>query len=215
LEFRRVLFRSRAELLKFGDEEDPTKPMVLLDNEASSTYLAQTGIVGAPQGSSFPTHLTPFRLTSTEKSLTGDTLDVVFEAEAGGVKVIKTYTLHRGRYDIQVRHEVHNQGDAPISPSVYLQLTRDGNDPPNTSFFYNTFTGPAVYSSEHKYQKVKFSDIEKNKASYVKQADDGWVAMVQHYFAAAWVPVEERARHNEILRVSDNLYSVRTIQQIG
>jgi len=205
----------RAELLKFGDEEDPTKPMVLLDNEASSTYLAQTGIVGAPQGSSFPTHLTPFRLTSTEKSLTGDSLDVVFEAEAGGVKVIKTYTLHRGRYDIQVRHEVHNLGDAPISPSVYLQLTRDGNDPPNTSFFYNTFTGPAVYSSEHKYQKVKFSDIEKNKASYVKQADDGWVAMVQHYFAAAWVPVEDRARHNEILRVSDNLYSVRTIQQIG
>src|SRR5690606_26165442 len=61
----------RAELLKFGDEKNAAEPMVLLDNEASSTYLAQTGIVGAPQGQSFPTHLTPFRLTSTEKSLTG------------------------------------------------------------------------------------------------------------------------------------------------
>ncbi|TFL14552.1 membrane protein insertase YidC [Pusillimonas caeni] len=205
----------RAELLKFGDEKNASEPMVLLDNEASSTYLAQTGIVGAPQGQSFPTHLTPFRLASTEKSMTGDSLDVVFEAESGGVKVVKTYTLHRGRYDIQVKHEVQNLGDAPISPSVYLQLTRDGNDPPNTSFFYNTFTGPAVYSSEDKYQKVKFSDIDKNKASYIKQANDGWVAMVQHYFATAWVPVEDRARHNEILRVSDNLYAVRTIQSIG
>ncbi|MDX3896146.1 membrane protein insertase YidC [Pusillimonas sp.] len=205
----------RAELLKFGDEKNASEPMVLLDNEASSTYLAQTGIVGAPQGQGFPTHLTPFRLTSTEKSMTGDSLDVVFEAESGGVKVVKTYTLHRGRYDIQVKHEVQNLGDAPISPSVYLQLTRDGNDPPNTSFFYNTFTGPAVYSSEDKYQKVKFSDIDKNKASYIKQANDGWVAMVQHYFATAWVPVEDRARHNEILRVSDNLYAVRTIQSIG
>src|SRR5690606_15983701 len=205
----------RAELLKFGAEDDASQPMVLLDNEANSTYLAQTGIVGAPQGQSFPTHLTPFRLTSTEKTMTGDSLDVVFEAESGGVKVIKTYTLHRGRYDIEVSHTVQNLGDAPISPSVYLQLTRDGNDPPNTSFFYNTFTGPAVYSSEHKYQKVKFSDIDKNKASYAKQVDDGWVAMVQHYFATAWVPVEDRARHNEILRVSDNLYAVRTIQSIG
>lgn len=205
----------KAELLKFGAEEDPSKPMVLLNNEPASTYLAQTGIVGAPQGQSFPTHLTPFRMTSSERSLSGDTLDVVFEAESDGVKVVKTYTLNRGRYDIQVRHDVYNANSTPISPSVYLQLTRDGNDPPNTSFFYNTFTGPAVYSSEEKYQKIKFSDITKNKASYVKQSNDGWIAMVQHYFAGAWVPVEDRARHNEVLRVSDNLYSIRTIQAIG
>ena len=205
----------RAELTKFGAEEDASQPMVLLNNQPGSTYLAQTGIVGAPQGQSFPTHLTPFRLTSTETSMTGDTLDVVFEAEADGARVVKTYTLHRGRYDIDVRHDVFNIGDAPISPSVYLQLTRDGNDPPNTSFFYNTFTGPALYSSEEKYQKVKFSDIDKNKASYIKQADDGWIAMVQHYFASAWVPIEDRVRHNEVLRVADNLYSVRTIQPIG
>src|SRR5690606_18996139 len=153
--------------------------------------------------------------TSTERSLTGDKLDVVFEAEADGARVVKTYTLHRGRYDIDVRHDVYNTTDAPISPSVYLQLTRDGNDPPNTSFFYNTFTGPSVYSSEEKYQKVKFSDIDKNKASYIKQADDGLIAIVQHYFAGAWVPVENRIRHNEVLRVADNLYSIRAIQPIG
>jgi len=205
----------RAELLKFGDEDDPTKPMVLLNNQPGSTYLAQTGVVGAPQGESFPTHLTPFRLTSSERSLTGDKLDVVFEAESGNARVVKTFTFYRGRYDIDVRHDVYNTGDAAISPSVYLQLTRDGNDPPNTSFFYNTFTGPAVYSSEDKYQKIKFSDIDKNKASYIKQADDGWIAMVQHYFAGAWVPIENRIRHNEVLRVSDNLYSIRAIQPVG
>src|SRR5690606_16780044 len=62
----------RAELLKFGAEEDATQPMVLLNNQPGSIYLAQTGIVGAPQGQSFPTHLTPFELTSTETSLAGD-----------------------------------------------------------------------------------------------------------------------------------------------
>ncbi len=205
----------KAELTRFKAIEDSTQPMMLLNNIPGSTYVAQTGVVGAEAGVSFPTHLTPFALVSSERSLTGDSLAVVFEAQSGDVKVVKTYTLHRGRYDIDVRHDVYNLGDAPISPSVYLQLTRDGNDPPNTSFFYSTFTGPAVYSSIDKYQKVSFSDIDKNKGQYIRQADDGWIGMVQHYFASAWVPVEGKPRHNEILRVADNLYSIRTIQGVG
>src|SRR5690606_30167034 len=66
----------RAELPKFAAEDDKDQPMVLLDNSATSVYLAQTGIVGAPQGQSFPTHLTPFRLVSPSTEFTGDTLDL-------------------------------------------------------------------------------------------------------------------------------------------
>ncbi len=205
----------RAELLAYSSEEDASKPMVLLDNSGTSTYLAQTGVVGAPQGESFPTHLTPFQLVSSERELTGNDLQVVFEAVSGGVRVVKTYTLHRGSYDIDVRHDVYNLNDQPIDPSVYLQLTRDGNDPPNTSFFYSTFTGPAVYSSEEHYQKIDFSDIDKGKAKYVAQANDGWIGMVQHYFATAWVPPAEQPRFNEVLKLADNLYAVRTIQPLG
>src|SRR5690606_16504643 len=115
-------------------------------------YLAQTGVVGAPQGQSYPTHLTPFTLVSQGSS--GGTTTVVFEATSDQVKVVKTFTLHQDSYDIHARHDIYNLGDAPISPSVYLQLTRDGNDPPNTSGFYSTFTGPVVYSSEEKFQKI-------------------------------------------------------------
>lgn len=202
----------KAELSKFDGFDNSTGPMVLLDNSPSSFYVAQTGVVGAPAGQSFPTHLTPFRLVSSEKALTGDRLDVVFEAESDGVKVTKTYTLERGSYNIRVKHDIQNTGAAPVTPSVYLQLTRDGNDPPDTSFFYNTFTGPAVYSQQEKYQKISFSDIDKNKAGYIKQADDGWIAMVQHYFASAWVPTEGKTRYNEALRVDNNLYAIRSIE---
>lgn len=202
----------KAELSKFDGFDNATGPMVLLDNSPSSFYVAQTGVVGAPAGQSFPTHLTPFRLVSSDKTLTGDRLDVVFEAESDGVKVTKTYTLERGSYNIRVKHDIQNTGAAPVTPSVYLQLTRDGNDPPDTSFFYNTFTGPAVYSQQEKYQKISFSDIDKNKAGYIKQADDGWIAMVQHYFASAWVPTEGKTRYNEALRVDNNLYAIRSIE---
>ena len=47
-----------------------------------------------------------------------DSLPVRFVSESGGVRVTKTYTFHRGRYDIDVAHEVANIGDAPVTPSV-------------------------------------------------------------------------------------------------
>jgi len=204
-----------AELPRFSAVEDTDQPMVLLDNAPDTLYLVQSGVVGAPQGQSFPTHLSPYQFVSSATTMTGDTLDVVFAAHAGGLQVVKTYTFYRGRYDIDVRHTLTNHSHAPVTPSLYLQLTRNGNDLPDTSFFYKTFTGPVVYSEEERFQKVSFSDIEKNKASYARQADNGWIGMVQHYFATAWIPPQGTTRKNEILRLANNLYTVRSIESVG
>ena len=204
----------RAELLKFTDG-DTQRPTVLLDRSPNLTYIAQTGVVGATNGESFPTHQTPFRLVSTERTMTGDSLPIVFEAESGGLKVTKTFTLHRGRYDIDVRHDLSNTGSGPVKPALYLQLERDGSDPAGTSSFYHTFTGMAVYSDQEHFQKVTWSDIQKNKGSYVKQADNGWIAVVQHYFATAWIPPQGKARSNEVLQVQPNLYAARTVEAVG
>ncbi|CAB3825672.1 Membrane protein insertase YidC [Achromobacter anxifer] len=205
----------RAELLKYPATGQPDKPTVLLDRAAGLNYVVQTGVVGAPNGQSFPTHQTPFRVVSSERQLTGDSLVVAFEGESGGVKVTKTFTLHRGRYDIDVRHDLANVSAAPVSPALYLQLERDGNDPADTSSFYHTFTGFAVYSEQDKFQKITFSDIEKKKANYIKQSDNGWIAVVQHYFATAWVPPQGKPRTNELLEVQKNLYAARSIEAVG
>lgn len=204
-----------AELLKYNAPGTDDQPMVLLDNSPGYVYVAQTGVVGAPAGSSFPTHLTPFSMVSSETTLAGNTLDVVFQAEAGGVTVTKTYTLTKGSYDIAVRHDIKNTSSAAVSPALYLQLTRDGNDPSDTSSFYSTFTGPALYTEQEKFQKITFSEIEKGNASYVRQADNGWIAMVQHYFASAWVPKQGVSRQNEVLKVANNLFAIRSIESVG
>ena len=205
----------RAELLKYPATGQPDKPTVLLDRSAGLNYVVQTGVVGAPNGQSFPTHQTPFRFVSSDRQMTGDNLAVAFESESGGMKVTKTFTLHRGRYDIDVRHDLANVGAAPVTPALYLQLERDGNDPADTSSFYHTFTGFAVYSEQDKFQKITFSDIEKKKANYIKQADNGWIAVVQHYFATAWVPPQGKPRNNELLEVQKNLYAARSIEAVG
>lgn len=205
----------RAELLKYPATGQADKPTVLLDRSAGLNYVVQSGVVGAPNGQSFPTHQTPFRLVTSERQLTGDNLVVSFEGESGGVKVTKSFTLHKGRYDIDVRHDLTNVGSAPVTPALYLQLERDGNDPADTSSFYHTFTGFAVYSEQDKFQKSTFSDIEKKKANYIKQADNGWIAVVQHYFATAWVPPQGKPRTNELLEVQKNLYAARSIEAVG
>jgi len=205
----------RAELPRFKAVEDAGQNMVLLDNAPGTFYVAQSGVVGAPQGQ-FPTHLTPFQWVPGATTMTGDTLDVVFTATAGDLQVVKTYTLSRGRYDIAVKHTLTNQGNVAVTPALYLQLTRNDNDPPDTSFFYKTFTGPVVYSDAGRFQKVSFSDIEKNKANYIQQANDGWIGMVQHYFATAWIPREGQARNNELLRLPNtNQYVVRAVESVG
>ena len=204
-----------ADLLKYPATDDKNEPFVLLEQGGAHTYVVQTGVVGAAAGSSFPTHLTPFEFVSGETTMTGQTLPVQFVSESGGVRVTKTFTLRQGSYAIDVDHKVENLGETEVRPALYLQITRDGDDPEATSSFYHTFTGPAVYSEVEKFQKVSFSDIEKNKGTYVKQASDGWIAMIQHYFVTAWVPPQGVERSYEMATIGPNLYAVRSIESVG
>ena len=201
----------KAELLKSRDLDDRTRNFVLLDDSAARVYLAQTGLIGA---AALPNHTTLMTPVAGPRALAdgSDTVTVKFESpETGGVKLVKTYTLKRGSYALDVKHEVLNAGAAAITPQLYLQLVRDGNKPPGESSFYSTFTGPAIYTEAKKYQKIEFSDIEKNKAEFDKTSPNGYVAMVQHYFASAWLLGDGVGRDLFARKVSNNLYSVGMI----
>ncbi len=181
----------RSEFLKHAAEGHKGKNFVLLDESKDHFYVAQTGLLGAPGGAAVPNHKTVMTLVPGERSLKDGQNELVLRFESpdlGGVKLVKTYTLKRGAYDIGVKHEVFNTGSVAVSPQLYLQLVRDGSTPPGeNSYGSSTFTGPAVYTSAKKYQKVEFADIKKNKVDVEKQSNDGYVAMVQHYFASAWI----------------------------
>ncbi|MDD2730086.1 membrane protein insertase YidC [Malikia sp.] len=168
----------------------------LLTQDDRHTYVAQTGLLGS---SPLPTHKAPMRLVGKAQDLAEgqDSLTLRFEsAPVGGVVLAKTYTLKRGGYDIAVRHEVINQGAVPVSPALYLQLVRDGSTKDSDVPFASTFTGPAVYSDAAKFQKIAFEDVDKGKADFTRSANDGYVAMVQHYFATAWLLDAGIARDN-------------------
>ncbi|MGJ7519159.1 membrane protein insertase YidC [Variovorax sp. LT1P1] len=203
----------QSEFIQHDDLTEKDKPFVLLDQSPARVYVAQSGLIGG----TFPTHKTPMTFTG-DRTLKDGANEMVlrFEsADVGGVKLVTTWTLKRGAYDMAVRHDVINTGTAPVSPQLYMQIVRDGNKPPGESSFYSTFTGPAVYTDAKKYQKIDFSDIEKGKADFVKESPNGYIAMVQHYFASAWLLADGVQRDLFARKVDTNLYAVGMITNAG
>ncbi|AIJ49744.1 Membrane protein insertase YidC [Comamonas sp. PE63] len=203
-----------SELLKYSDTADDKKLMQVFEENAKRVYLGQTGLIGG----NFPTHKTPMTVMPGERELKDgqDSVQVRFEsADQGGVKLVKTFTLKRGSYAVDVQHDVVNTGSTAVNPQLYMQLVRDGNKPEHESSFYSTFTGPAVYTDAKKYHKVEFKDIESGKAEVDKASPNGFVAMVQHYFASAWLLADGIQRDNFVRKVGDNLYAVGMITPVG
>ena len=208
----------RLELLKHLDAEDRQRKVLLFDRSGERVYSAQTGLISAQPGLVLPNHWSPMRYVAGATTLAegSNTLAVRFESQAtGGVTLAKTYTLKRNDYTIGVHHEIGNGGATPVAPQLYLQLVRDGNPARGESRWYFTFTGPAVYTEAKKYEKIDFKDIEKGKASHATSATDGWAAMVQHYYASAWLLQGNEAREFRTQKVGDNLYAVQMVLPLG
>lgn len=202
----------RAELLKHMSSADTDKPVVLFESDTGRTYVGQSGLIGGK----FPNHRTLFSARDGARALdSGDTINLVLDAEQDGVKLTKTYTFKRGEYEIGLKHEVANGSDAAITPSVYVQLVRDGSKLEGDSVFYSTFTGPAVYTDADKFRKVSFEDIEKGKQPPAARTPDGWIAMVQHYFVTAFAPQSTGQHELFTRRIDQNLYAVGAIMPMG
>jgi len=212
----------RVELLGYTDEAgDGKHNITLLDRSAQRAYTAETGLITATAGATLPNHFTVMTLLPGERTLADgqNELKLQFAATAGDVKLVKTYTFRRGDYSIGVQQQVQNTGAAAANVQAYYQLVRDGNAPPNESSFYSTFTGPAVYTEAGKFQKIEFKDIEKRSATdkpgHETQADNGWVAMVQHYFTSAWLLSDRAQRELFTRKVGNNLYAVGMTVPLG
>jgi YidC/Oxa1 family membrane protein insertase len=198
----------RLELLKHRATENAASNFLLFENKHA--YAAQSGLIGT----GLPNHRSAWTLAGTSFELKDgqNELRVRLEAAgADGVKVAKTYVFKRGSYLIGVEHEVANGGGAAVAPNIYFQLARNGQAPEGANAMMSTFTGPAFYTDAEKYHKVDFADIAKGKAKAPAQANNGWVAMVQHYFLSAWLPQGNSQREFFTRKLGDDLFAAGVI----
>ena len=207
----------KAELLDHKDINHPGSNVVLLDDSAQRIYEAQSGLISKESGGEYPTHKTLMKFSGATTFKEGENkITLRFESpEMNGVQLVKSYEINRNAYDITVKQDIVNRSDKEISPLLYVQILRDGNKPEGESSFYSTFTGPAVFTEAKKYQKIDFKDIEKDKLTFEKQSNEGYVAMVQHYFVSAWIFPNNFSREYFARKVDTNLYSAGMIGQLG
>ena len=167
-------------------------------------YVAQSGLIG----DGLPNHKTLWRLvsSSTEMKPGQNTLDVVFEADGG--KVTKTLTFKRGEYGIDVTYKLKGATD---KADAYFQLVRDDKAPAGDPNMVSVFTGPAFYTDAQKFNKIKFGDIADGSAKFDKSADNGWVAMIQHYFVTAFLPQSGTPREFYTRQVEPGVYAAGVI----
>ena len=186
----------RLELVQHKSTSDPEKSFVIFDDGGEHLYEAESGLLGA----NLPNHRTLFTLPSGDQTLADgqEKLELKLEAPTvNGVTVTKRMTFTRGSYLVDVAYEIRNQSGEALTAQAYFQFLRDGKPAEQvTSGFgsVQTFTGPAFYTDHEKFQKVTFEEIAENKAKFAHDADNGWVAMVQHYFVSAWLPPKGIAR---------------------
>ncbi len=202
---------SRLALLKHPDGQDKSKPLVLFHRgEGTHNYVAQSGLLGT----GLPNHNSLFASEQDRYELSGsaDQVQVRLKAlDAAALKATKVITFHKGSYLVDIAYEMENTGKQAVSASSYFQLVRDSVAPQGSMKFLPTYTGAAVYTDKEKFQKVEFSAIEKGKTEYPKQADDGWIGILQHYFVAAWLPKEKTSRENFTRKLEGDAYSVGVI----
>jgi YidC/Oxa1 family membrane protein insertase len=203
----------RLELLRHKDSNDADKNFLLVS--PAHQYEVQTGIAGEAG----PNHRSLWRALPAARELApgAERLELRLAAQSkDGVEVEKIFTFTRNSYVIDVTMQVRNAGAAPLATYAYFQLTHDGKPEGNRNsvaetFGAQSFTGFAVYSDERKFEKVHPSDLDKGKADHIKQAKDGWLAFVQHYFVSAWLAPHGVQRDYVMEKRQDGTYAARLL----
>jgi YidC/Oxa1 family membrane protein insertase len=176
-----------VDLLDHGRQDNPKEPYPLLLNDSKRVFIAQTGLVGE---SALPSHTAVFISDKPNYILEPNqkTLTVNLNYTQSGINVTKSYTFTRGSYVINVTYKIDNNTPNSLSGiSAYWRLLRDEDAPDGETKFVHTFTGPAYYTTDAKFNTIKFSNLAKNDVSYPEATNNGWVGFIQHYFAALWL----------------------------
>lgn len=177
---------------------DSDRNYVLLSDSDNRSYVARSGLQLDGQASriAFTPETSEYRLGDND-----DELSVDLTAEVNGVDVIKRLTFERGSYAVNVNYYLANNTDAPVTARFIGQLARDNSPDPSSgvAMGMSSYLGAAYSTPDSRYEKIDFSDIQ-SRSFENREAQGGWIAIIQHYFVSAWAPQQDQ----------QNLYYVTT-----
>ena len=180
-----------AKLLKIKKELDKEDPFELLMTQPKFVYQAQSGLAG-PDGidnASRPLYTadkTEYKMAEADNSVSAS-----ISLEKDGVTYVKTFSVDRNSYVVNVSYDIKNAGSKDLNLVMYGQLKQSVDNEaiqPSGGFgmVASAYRGTAYSTDETRYEKTSLDDIASGDRFKVN-TKNGWVAMIQHYFVSAWV----------------------------
>lgn len=198
------------DLLHYPVEKNtPDTVMRLFNSDAEQLFLAQSGLISNSGSAVAPNHQTVLNAAQDRYELAADqnSLKVPLTWSDGqGLQYTKTYTFTRGSYVVNVEQKLVNNSEKPWSGRQYSQLLRKPYTDPKANTFIRTYAGGVVYDEKDKYQKVEFEDME--EANLDRTTQGGWSAMIQHYFASAFIPPHDQENHFYTKKLPEQRYAL-------
>ncbi|EIJ2377744.1 membrane protein insertase YidC [Vibrio alginolyticus] len=194
-----------ANLNEYSAELDSSDSFVLLKDAQGHQFIAQSGLVG-PQGIDLSSTNRPHYNVSADSFTMADGQDelrVPMTFTANGIEYTKTYIFKRGSYALNVEYDVVNDSGNNATFGMYAHLRQNLMDD-GGSITMPTYRGGAYSTEDTRYKKYSFDDMQDRNLSLNLADGQGWAAMIQHYFAAAWIPRNEPGT-NLYTRVIGNL----------
>ncbi|OGT45928.1 MAG: membrane protein insertase YidC [Gammaproteobacteria bacterium RIFCSPHIGHO2_12_FULL_41_20] len=200
-------------LLKYPERLDSNTPFILLNDEAKTQYIAESGLLSkiGPDTSKgqaiYTTKQTEYALSNNENTL----LVTLYWQDNQGLKITKTFTFTRNSYEINVAYNVDNQTKQSWQGHLYTQLMRTNAPSEHAQGLANlsTYFGAAISSPQKPFQKITFKDMQESSVNQVIKG--GWAAMVQHYFISAWIPHKDTTLDYYSKVTTNGLYTIGMI----
>jgi len=201
---------TQIKLLKYSQEQHSTLPIVLLNNDPNTRYIAQSGLLGkvGPDTSkgqaNYTAEQTDYKFSGDEKTQQVK----LYWQNSDGVKITKIYTFQRDSYEIDLTYQIQNQSTQPWEGNLYLQLMRTNLPTPSKNGLVSlaTYFGAAISTPDKSFEKITFKEMDGKNLN--QTAMGGWAAMIQHYFVSAWVPDKTSTSQYYTRVTPDGLYTV-------
>jgi len=193
-------------------------PVRLFNSSTDKMFVAQSGLIAGSGLEAAPNHYTIFNSDNGSYTLQPgqDSFSVPLTwTDNNGLTINKIFTFKRGSYEITLAQEIKNASGKTWSGRQYSQLLRV----PDTENQGNLLTGGmraydggVIYTQKDKYQKISFDDMADKNLDVATQG--GWAAMIQHYFASAWIPPADQENHFYTKPLQDGRYVIGSYSPI-
>lgn len=182
-----------SKLLKYPKTVDDDTPISLLQTSSDFRYTLMSGLTekngcdNSRGRASYTADRKDFDMGSS------DILEVPMKFTRDGITYEKKFIFRKGRYDIDIVYNVSNDSDEQIvvRPFGSIYQTKELPQADDTPLFMvNSYRGAAFSTDSSKYTKISFdelSDKDEDIASSHIKTSGGWVSMIQHYFAVAYI----------------------------